>query len=159
MSSSRAAPARPTQPTADIGLVGKVRRILLGDDKAHALRPVAAPRRTLTWRKANGAEADEAAFVDQIRRMLERAPSLHASRLNIIGLKHVKERLGPSWRHVADRANRIARNVIERHLGPGDIYATSGDDSYITVFARLSELEARVKCYLIGNGTPRSTWR
>ena len=108
---------------------------------------------------ANGAEADEAAFVDQIRRMLERAPSLHASRLNIIGLKHVKERLGSSWRHVADRANRIARNVIERHLGPGDIYATSGDDSYITVFARLSELEARVKCYLIGNRTPRSTWR
>ena len=156
MSSSRAAPARPTQTTADRGLVGKVRRILLGDDKAHAPRPVATPRKTLTWRKAGGAEADEAAFVDQIRRMLQRAPSLHASRLNIIGLKHVKERLGPSWRHVADRADRIARNVIERHLGPGDIYATSGNDSYITVFARLSELEARVKCYLIGNEIVRT---
>jgi hypothetical protein len=130
--------------------------MLLGGGKPQAPRRLVAPRGALTWRKAGGAEADEAAFVDQIRRMLERAPSLHASRLNIIGLKHVKERLGPSWRHVADRADRIARNVIERHLGPGDIYATSGNDSYITVFARLSELEARVKCYLIGNEIVRT---
>src|SRR5260370_12687466 len=151
MSSSRAAPARPTQTTADRGLAGKVRRTMLGGGKPQVPRRLVAPRGALSWRKAGGAEADEAAFVDQIRRMLQRAPWLHASRLNIIGLKHVKERLGPSWRHVADRADRIARNVIERHLGPGDIYATSGNDSYITVFARLSELEARVKCYLIGN--------
>ena len=76
---------------------------------------------------------------------------MHASRVNIIGLKRVKERFGATWQHVADRADRIARNAIERHLEPGDIYATWGEDTYITVFARLSEHEARVKCYLIGN--------
>jgi hypothetical protein len=130
--------------------------MLLGDDKTQAPRRVATPRKPLTWSKAGGAEADEAAFVDQIRRMLERTPSVHASRLNIIGLKHVKERLGPSWQHVADRADRIARNIIERHLEPGDIFATCGEDSYITVFARLSEQEARVKCYLIGNEIVRT---
>ncbi len=70
MSSSRAAPARPTQTTADRGLVKRsagfswVMTTPTGGDSAQ----------DLTWRKAGGAEADEAAFVDQIRRMLQRAP-------------------------------------------------------------------------------------
>jgi hypothetical protein len=140
----------------DRGLLGKVRRMLWGDDKAQARGPAAAPRKTLTWKQVGGADADEAEFIEQIRTLLERTPSLHASRINIIGLKRVKERFGQTWQHVADRADRIARNVIERHLEPGDIYATWGEDTYITVFARLGEQEARVKCYLIGNEIVRT---
>ena len=149
--------AAPTQPAeAADGLVGKMRRMLWGDGKTQEVRPVAAPRKTLAWKQANGVDADEAEFLGQIRRLLERTPSLHASRVNIIGLKRIKERFGAAWQHVADRADRIARNVIERHLDPGDIYATWGEDTYITVFARLSEQEARVKCYLIGNEIVRT---
>jgi len=155
MSSSGAGPTQPAIQSDD-GLVGKVRRILWGGAKAPEARPVAAPRKTLAWKQANGADADEAEFLGQIRRLLESTPSLQASRVNVIGLKRVKERFGEAWKRVADRADRIARNVIERHLEPGDIYAAWGGDTYITVFARLSEQEARVKCYLIGNEIVRT---
>ena len=152
---------RSTQPreTVDDGLVGKMRRLLWGSGgKAPEVATAAPPaaRKTLTWKQANGADADEAEFLGQVRSMLQQTPSLQASRLNIIGLKKVKEHFGDEWKRVADRADRIARNVIERHLNPGDIYATWGVDTYITVFARLSEQEARVKCYLIGNEIVRT---
>ena len=152
--------ARSTQPreTADDGLVGKMRRLLWGSGGKPPDGVVAAPaaRKTLTWKQANGADADEAEFLDQIRHMLQQTPSLQASRLNIIGLKRVKEHFGDEWERIADRADRIARNVIERHLNSGDIYAAWGVDTYITVFARLSEQEARVKCYLIGHEIVRA---
>ncbi|HXP73537.1 MAG TPA: hypothetical protein VN823_05275 [Stellaceae bacterium] len=156
MSSDRAGPTEPKETVVDEGLVDKLRRVLWGSGKTHEVRPVAAPRKTLTWKQAGGGDADEAEFLGQIRQLLERTPSLQASRVNIIGLKRIKERFGDAWQRVADRADRIARNVIERHLDPGDIYATWGEDTYITVFARLSEQEARVKCYLIGNEIVRT---
>jgi len=155
MASERAAPTQQAEAVADTGLIGKVRRILWGGGKTTEVRPV-EQRKTLAWRQANGRDADEAQFLGEIRRMLERTPSLQASRVNIIGLKRVKERFGDSWQRVADRADRIARNVIERHMELGDIYAGWGLDTYIVVFARLSEQEARVKCYLIGNEVVRT---
>lgn len=154
MSWDREGPTQPVETVVDEGLVGKLRRVLWGTSKAQEVRPVA--RKKLAWKQANGANADELEFLGEIRRLLERTPSLQASRVNIIGLKRIKERFGDTWKHVADRADRIARNVIERHLEPGDIYATWGEDTYITVFARLSEQEARVKCYLIGNEIVRT---
>lgn len=151
---------RSTQPREiiDDGLVGKMRRLLWGSGgkapEGVAAEPTA--RKKLAWKQADGAEADEAEFLGQVRHMLQQTPSLQASRLNIIGLTRVKEHFGDEWKRVADRADRISRNVIERHLDPGDIYATWGVDTYITVFARLSEQEARVKCYLIGNEIVRT---
>jgi hypothetical protein len=155
MAAGRSGPTQPAEAVVDDGLVGRVRRLFWGTDKTTEVRPVEAPK-ALAWRQANGAHADELQFVGEIRRLLERTPSLQASRVNVIGLKRVKDRFGDAWKHVADRADRIARNVIERHLDPGDIYATWGVDTYITVFARLSEQEARVKCYLIGNEIVRT---
>ena len=154
MGSDSLRPAEPVEAVVDDGLVGKVRRLLWGTGKAQEAQPVA--RKTLTWKQANGANADEVEFLAEIGRLLKRSPSLQASRVNVIGLKRVKDRFGDGWQRVAARADRIARNVIERHLEPGDIYATWGVDTYITVFARLSEQEARVKCYLIGNEIVRT---
>lgn len=154
MSSDRARSTESGETAVADGLVGKVRRLLWGAGKPQVVRPVA--RKTLTWKQANGANADEVEFLAEIGRLLKRTPSLQASRVNIIGLKRIKERFGDDWQRVAARADRIARNVIERHLESGDIYATWGVDTYITVFARLSEQEARVKCYLIGNEIVRT---
>jgi hypothetical protein len=155
MGSDSAKPAEPVATIVHDGLVGKVRRLLWGAGKTQEA-PQPVPRKTLSWKQANGASADEVEFLAEIGRLLKRTPSLQASRVNIIGLKRVKDRFGDDWKRVADRADRIARNVIERHLESGDIYATWGVDTYITVFARLSEQEARVKCYLIGNEIVRT---
>ncbi len=154
MAADRAVSTEAAETVVSDGLVGKVRRLLWGTGKPQEAQPGA--RKTLTWKQANGANADEVEFLAEIGHLLKRTPSLQASRVNIIGLKRVKERFGDDWKRVAERADRIARNVIERHLDPGDIYATWGIDSYVTVFARLSEQEARVKCYLIGNEIVRT---
>ena len=60
-----------------------------GSGKAQSVRPIAAPGKTLAWKQADGADADEAEFLGQIRRLLERTPSLQASQLKMIGLKRV----------------------------------------------------------------------
>lgn len=156
MASDRAEPTQQAEAVAANGLIGKVRRILWGRGKTTEVRPVEQQRKALAWKQADGRDADEAQFLGEIRRMLDRTPSLQASRVNIIGLKRVKEHFGDEWQRVADRADRIARNVIERHLDPGDVYAAWGLDTYVTVFARMSEQEARVKCYLIGNEIVRT---
>jgi len=127
--------------------------MLLGKRKqTDATRAAQQPRA----RRSDGADASESDFVRKIRGQLDGGAVLHAGRLNVIGLNRVKARFGDDWHRVAAHADRIARNVIERHLAPGDIYASSGEDTYVTVFAQLSEAEARVKCFLIANEIARN---
>jgi len=66
-----------------------------------------------------------------------------------IGLGKIKARFGASWERVADRAERIARNTIERYLARGDIYGALGGPAYVIVFAQLPEEKAKTKCLLI----------
>ena len=165
MSSSE---TRPVQPRNELGqkagLVDRLRYILWGKQPQPRVerreqpqpRTRTAAAKQLQWKQIDGSDADEAEFLAHIRDLLERSPSLQASRINVIGMKRIKERFGDEWTRVADRADRIARNVIERHLAPGDVYAKWGEDTFITVFARLSENEAHIKCFLIANEIMRT---
>ncbi len=74
---------------------------------------------------------------------------LKAGRVNVIGLAPVKMRMGADWPRIAERAERIARNTIARHLFPGDMFAALPDERYIILFAHLSEHQARTKSRLI----------
>jgi hypothetical protein len=81
-----------------------------------------------------------------------RDPSaMQAGRVSILGLDKVKARFGTQWQRLAGRAARIARNTIERHLGPGDIFTEFLETNYVIVFANLDEPAARVKCLLIAD--------
>src|SRR5262249_44071915 len=83
--------------------------------------------------------------------------SLTSGRINLIGLNKVKERFGASWERVADRADRIARNTIERYLVKGDIYGSmQGGVAYVIVFAQLPDHQAKIKCALIGTEIARA---
>ena len=77
--------------------------------------------------------------------------ALQAGRISVIGFDRVKERFGPAWERLADRADRLARNVIERHLMPGDIFAAWQDASYVIVFASLDPEPAKMKCLMIAD--------
>jgi hypothetical protein len=74
-----------------------------------------------------------------------------AGRISIIGLEGARERFGTAWERLASRADRIARNAIERYLLPGDIYTARRDNSYLIVFASLELDRARMKCLLIAD--------
>jgi hypothetical protein len=95
----------------------------------------------------------EAQFMDRLKAILDRPGELGplAGRVNVVGLDKVKAYLGASWERMAERAERIARKVIERHLDQGDIYGSTGNDTYVMVFARLSPEQAQVKCLLIAD--------
>jgi hypothetical protein len=75
--------------------------------------------------------------------------SIHAGWVSIIGLDRVKERFGPGWTRLANRADRITRNTIQRYLIPGDIFSAFGETNYAIVFSTLDEEQARVKCAMI----------
>ena len=77
--------------------------------------------------------------------------ALQAGRVSIIGLDRVKERFGAAWKRLADRADRITRNTIERYLLPGDIFTAFGETNYVVVFSSLDTERARMKCLLIAN--------
>jgi hypothetical protein len=77
--------------------------------------------------------------------------ALQAGRVSLIGLDRVKERFGSSWERLASRADRIARNTIERYLLPGDIFTAFGEANYALVFSSLDTDRARMKCLLIAN--------
>jgi hypothetical protein len=165
MSSSETRPVEPPKRSSQqSSLIDRLRSAIWGKQQepqpgppVRSQPPVrVAAKKSLTWTKIDGSEAGESDFLFHIRELLERSPSLQASRINVIGLKRVKERFGAEWARIADRADRIARNVIERHLAPGDVYAKWGEDTFITVFAQLSENDAHIKCFLIGNEIVRT---
>ena len=92
-------------------------------------------------------------FEDRLRLLASQrsAEALQAGQISIIGLDRVRERFGDAWERLAERAQRIARNTIERHLLPGDIFREWHDTSYVIVFASLDPERAKMKCLLIAD--------
>ena len=92
-------------------------------------------------------------FAERIKILLAQSgqTNLLSGRVNLIGLYKIKERFGASWERVADRADHIARNTIERHLTSGDIYTALHRIAYVVVFARLSPDQAQIKCAIIAD--------
>src|SRR6185503_8372471 len=90
---------------------------------------------------------------DRIRILVPagRELSVKTGQVNLISVARIRDRLGSQWPHYAIKADRIARNAIERYLIGGDIYAAWKDDGYIVVFATLDFHQAQIKCKLIGD--------
>ncbi len=131
--------------------------MLLGEEAIRAATAPQPPRAArVGMRVGDSGASEETRLVEQIKHLIGTNAAPLVGRLNLIGLNKVKERFGSEWPRVAQRADRITRNIIERHVGPGDVYASWGPESYVIVFARLGEAEARVKCLLIGNEITKS---
>jgi hypothetical protein len=136
------------------GLLYRVRRSLAYIISPEDSEPLPVKRKARAPGSARPASTAAETFDDQLKALLQQSgqKSLVSGRINLIGLNKVKERLGASWERVAGRADRIARNTIERYLVQGDIYGSlQGGISYVVVFAQLSDNQAKVKCSLIGN--------
>jgi hypothetical protein len=95
----------------------------------------------------------EELLYDRIRILVPagRDPSVKTGQVNLISIARIRDRLGSQWPHYAVKADRIARNAIERYLIGGDIYARWKDEGYVVVFATLDFHHAQVKCRLIGD--------
>lgn len=93
------------------------------------------------------------ALYDRLRILVPvgRDPAAKPGQVNLISMARIKERIGERWPHYAVKADRIARNAIERYLVGGDIYARWKDAGYIIVFATLDARQAQIKSILIGD--------
>jgi hypothetical protein len=131
-------------------LLYRVRRGL-----AHLISPeeAATPgtRRKRASREPEKSLDAEADFAARLKKLLaEAGPSAkRTGHVCQIGLAKIRQRFGASWERVAERADRIACNTIERYLAPGDIYGALPSGVYAIVFAQLAEEGAKAKCALI----------
>jgi hypothetical protein len=97
-------------------------------------------------------------FESKLRQLVgeDATKALQAGRISLIGLDRVKEQFGDSWERLASRADRIARNMIERHLSPGDIFTSWQEASYVIVFASLDSEHAKMRCLLIADAVMKA---
>jgi hypothetical protein len=72
-----------------------------------------------------------------------------AGRVNFVGLTKIRDKLGPRWTHIAERADEITRKAIERRLTDADMYTRYEELHYVIVFAQLGKEQAQLKCALI----------
>lgn len=66
--------------------------------------------------------------------------------MQVIGLEGLKKRFGDSWPKVSERVAELSKFVIEKKLGPGDVFMDLEDIGYVLVFPTLSRKEAEIKC-------------
>jgi hypothetical protein len=129
-------------------LLSRVRRGL-----AHIISPDEQPEAPAARRTRRVADPDRdldasANFAARLKKLLADGAT-GSGRVCQIGFGKIRARFGSSWERVADRAERIARNTIERYLTRGDIYGAVEGPAYVIVFAQLSEEKAKAKCVLI----------
>lgn len=116
---------------SEYGFVERLKEIFAGTDK-----PRAGKRR-----HRSGVSLDQAQDVrDLINRLDEQnIPDVMAGCVQLLGLDQIKERLGPQWPEVADKALLIAQRALDEHLGPGDIYRIIDDASFQICFETSDE--------------------
>jgi hypothetical protein len=72
-----------------------------------------------------------------------------SSRVYLLDLETIKNRMGEKWPRLAEKVQNIARQSIDRHLSPVDMAAPYGECGFLAVFSRHSQREAELKCLLI----------
>lgn len=76
-----------------------------------------------------------------------RAPEkVTAARMSFVGIAEVRKRLGDHWDDMSDKVMRVAGQLVERRLEPGDIFGSLGETGFVIVFARLDPQEAEQRC-------------
>lgn len=99
---------------------------------------------------------DEAADVEsQLSRFFDSIDQgnrkISAGRLQMVDLAGLREHLGGQWEKGGEMIHQMAAGVIKRHLGRADVMSRHKDDSYIVLFAELSEEEAQIKAKFIAD--------
>jgi DNA-binding response OmpR family regulator len=61
------------------------------------------------------------------------------SRLQMVGLRAVRQELGPQWPALATKVRALAEGIIRAHLAPEDVFTRRADDEFVLCFASLTE--------------------
>jgi hypothetical protein len=69
-----------------------------------------------------------------------------ASKIQMLGLAAIKERLGAKWERMSSLVHRYFEAAIEREMQPGDTFFHAGELTYLVLFRDATIAEAQLKC-------------
>ncbi len=99
--------------------------------------------------KDGTANTFDSSLDEEIKNLIKDNDFLVNGKVSLINLGTIKEKLGNKWEKYAEFVHQFAEKVIEKRVTSQDIYYRVGEDTYVFVFADLSEEEAVIKCSLI----------
>ena len=129
----------------------------LFDDVAHQQPADAAAAPDATdapaAKRPRGGHRDLAhgAFQARIAELIEQGAPAIASKIQLVDLDAIKAELGERWQVIGDKVREVTERTIRRRLAPEDAYVAFDGDSYLLVFANLTEPQARIKAMAISN--------
>lgn len=97
------------------------------------------------------ADAAHAAFQARIADALQGDRPMVAGKMQFVDLDAIKADLGGRWEGVVDKVHQITEKVLQRRLTDRDAYVAYDGNSYLLLFADLTEAQARVKAMAIAN--------
>lgn len=127
----------------------------LFDDVAHGSSAAGpAPATTAASTPQPGTSRRELAhaiFQGRVAELLEQGHAAVVGKMQFVDLDAIKAELGERWQSIADKVRETTERTIQRRLAPSDAYVAFDDDSYLLVFADLTEAQARIKAMAIAN--------
>ncbi len=115
------------------------------DDQAEMWEAAMALQREERTAKA------QAAFENRLTELTDDQKIGSAGKMSLFGLEDIKAELGDRWAGMAERARLVAEQVITRRMAANDVYAPFDEDSFLILFADLSEEQAAIKLTVIAN--------
>lgn len=83
------------------------------------------------------------------KQLFKQKELITSGKLQLIGLQKIKKRMGKQWKGLSKIVYETTEDVIDSHMGKGDIFIRYKDDSYVIIFAYASPEEARLKAAII----------
>ncbi len=87
-----------------------------------------------------------AEFKSRVEILKAKGCALISGRLHFLNLKAIKERAGEKWPRLATSVHGITQSILSHHMDDEDFFFIVSDHTYLTVFPKLSEDEAKTVC-------------
>lgn len=132
--------------TSYVGMIGGLPADATPEQR-HALlnRTLTASAAGMAADPLHAAAADQARLQDRLDAATGEDGPASSGKTQFINLEQIKADFGDRWETVAAKARQITDQVIRRRVSPTDVVAPMDDDSYLILFAELTEEQARLK--------------
>ena len=89
-------------------------------------------------------------FEQRLGRILARRTQDINDNVFVIDLQRCREKFGTKWEKVQDKVHTTVQAILDRRLGPHDLYLQRDDNSYLVVFGEGSARQAQLRCVILG---------
>lgn len=102
-----------------------------------------------TKRSTQLSSAKQKKLEELCKQLFKQKELITSGKLQLIGLQKIKKRMGKQWEGLSKIVYETTEDVIDKHMGKGDIFIRYKDDSYVVIFAYAKPEESRLKAAAI----------